>query len=291
MGLDVYLERYEDFELARALEKRYEEGSEALWNTVDKKYEDMTQEEKDGISAQAKELAESLGLGEWGTFEQGVEKVKIKSAKFPEHMFEVGYWRSSYNDGGVNNVLRGTIGKDLYYVTFGNDSDSKEYYIQPDWEAAQKRLVEVQGLFDAYIRDYGFRAMQISLSPFVDPGELPHSAEDAVALFNQQADRWKEGAPLRAEHHAAGKMAMGSWYSSRDGHFFFNDEFDEDGGGDLAVVGAIPGIGTLGTPSVYLIYKPTDMDWYQQALEVVGETFAYVLAQPEREKFYLAWSA
>ena len=42
------------------------------------------------------------------------DHVSIDSTRHPEHFFKIGYWRSSYNDGGINAVLRQYGLPDLY---------------------------------------------------------------------------------------------------------------------------------------------------------------------------------
>jgi len=73
-------------------------------------------------------------------------------------------------------------------------------------------------------------------------------------------------------------------YSCREG------EFHLDG---IKAVGFISGRGILGDPGMYVIYeKETDgkPDWHLTALKIVRETIEYVIAQPDRQHFYLVWS-
>ncbi len=46
-------------------------------------------------------------------------------------------------------------------------------------------------------------------------------------------------------------------------------------------------------PSVFLVYErePSEKeDWYLTALRIVRETIEYVLAQPDKQHYYLVWS-
>ncbi len=50
---------------------------------------------------------------------------------------------------------------------------------------------------------------------------------------------------------------------------------------------------TIEKYSAYLVFayrQREATDWYLQALEIVKETIEYVLAQPDRDRFYLRWS-
>jgi hypothetical protein len=50
----------------------------------------------------------------------------------------------------------------------------------------------------------------------------------------------------------------------------------------------------INTPAVFVVYEkePDEKeDWYLTALKITRETIEYVLAQPDREQYYLSWSA
>src|SRR5690348_14525919 len=102
MGLDVYL-------------KKYKEPVAAVLERV-KQYEDspLHESEDEGAEGQLATLATELKLGEYGDPES--EYIENNSAQFPEHMFKIGYFRSSYNSGGINSVLRGYGIPDLYGI-------------------------------------------------------------------------------------------------------------------------------------------------------------------------------
>jgi len=43
--------------------------------------------------------------------------VQIKSAKYPNHLFEIGYWQSSYNEGGIDRVLESFSMPSLWHLS------------------------------------------------------------------------------------------------------------------------------------------------------------------------------
>jgi hypothetical protein len=57
-----------------------------------------------------------MGLDIYLEFGKDGENIQQNSKKYPTHYFKVGYFRSSYNEWGLNRVLTKTIGKDLYYI-------------------------------------------------------------------------------------------------------------------------------------------------------------------------------
>src|SRR6476619_807072 len=111
MGLDVYLYRYErPAEEIEAEEAEYEAESERIWTEVggSRKYEELTEAERDEASRRTKAVAAARGLGDWGSHPARV-KIEQPSAKYPDHYFKVGYFRSSYNASGIDHILSDRI--------------------------------------------------------------------------------------------------------------------------------------------------------------------------------------
>jgi len=111
-----------------------------------------------------------LQVGEYGV-EIPEEKTELDSEKYPEHMFKIGYMRSSYNSGGFNHVVEELVGHDLYWL-FGVDGVD-EYRVMPNWNTASTRC---QMLIDQLGMDPGYSVMRIQMqnmfdSDFVSVGE------------------------------------------------------------------------------------------------------------------------
>lgn len=70
---------------------------------------------------------------------------KTPSKKYPEHLFRIGYIRSSYNEAGINHYLADR-GLPTLYDIFDKDNQ-KSYFVKVDWNAA---LAKAKGLLDAY---------------------------------------------------------------------------------------------------------------------------------------------
>tara|TARA_Y100000034_G_scaffold136330_1_gene212238 strand:+ start:10223 stop:11347 length:1125 start_codon:yes stop_codon:yes gene_type:complete len=187
MGLDVYLYRYEDFEKQKALERQLEAFRERTWAEVED-YNALTQEQKDEIQAKIARASKAMGYKE-----DAAERVEIDSKQYPDHMFKIGYIRSSYNSGGINSVLDSFIGKSLYYAFRDNDND--EYSFRPDWAIAKERceemLLEFQQACDKIDNCYIHEQQDFGLL-FRRRGSGIQGLEEATAVFQENYERVKE---------------------------------------------------------------------------------------------------
>jgi hypothetical protein len=264
MGLDVYVKRCEDLAAAKALEEQYDRESEAIWEAVAPgvKYEQLTDAQKDSARDQTKALAERLGLDEWGAH-PGIETIEFPSEKYPDHYFKVGYFRSSYNDSGINNVLRRLSLPGLSYIM--NPDDEGE--IVPDWKACAERAAEVLAKLRAC--DNSYDVMEIAGNPFGQPREAK-SASDARAIYAEHAAR-KTNSEMRA-------------YSNLQGEFFL------EGVKVRAFIHGASEFMGRNRETLYVVYDKEDAAWYEQALEIVIETCEYVLTRPDPQNYYMSWS-
>ncbi len=267
MGLDVHLYRYHDFESSTRRETEYETRSNEVWEKAGK-YDDLSTEEKDLVTLKTQEIAKELGLDKWGSDEGGKEGVELDSGLYPDHMFKIGYFRSSYNSGGINSILRSSTQKDLYWI-FQPDRD--EYHVHPNWlecrEKAEIALEEFLNWMQAF-PDIGCEEIS-----FLGPSEID-SKEKALEVFGKHFKKEKQQCSFER-------------YSCKEGHFYIDSP--------LEVLAVLPGTRSLFSspdPCAYVIYRePGKYEWYKQALEVVVETIDYVLSQPDPENYVLHWSA
>lgn len=283
MGLDVYLTRYENYGVTTRLEQEYEERSKAVWDRLGagREYKDIPEHVKDQASAETARIASELGLGKWGGDEKNTRKIEIPSEKYPDHYFKIGYLRSSYNEGGINNVLRHAIGKDLYDCFNRNRED--DYCFKPDWLQAKQSTQAVLNEYRAWKARNGglWRCFDISHNQLGPYDKAPNDEQEALACF---LERHAEDVRKRGSEDGA--------YSNIEGHFFY--------GKPLEIWALMPGwnrtfFGNQKWPCTYVVYKQDepDGDWYEQALEIIVEMCEWVLAQPkdEQEKLYLHWSS
>jgi len=254
MGLDVYLYKFEDLATSKRIQEEYEKGSEKIWADIqqDKKYEELTEEQKNEARRRTDELEKELKVKD----NEG-EKIEINSSKYPDHYFKVGYLRSSYNDGGLNRVVGDAIGIDLYTILNPNE----EYEFKPDWDKAKVLTEEAIAKFADYAKQGSYRVSQC----YAFHNKVS-SSEEALKIFLQEKERNNKSNPEWVSDD----------YSNSNGKFFMK------GFKINAVIN--------GTDRVYLVYE-ADLTWYQQALEIVLETIEYVLSQPDKEKYVIHWSS
>jgi len=258
MGLDIYLYKYHDFEKTQRLEKEYEEFSEKLWEGHE--YDTLAQEVKDALRAKEKEFAKSLGLDEYGSANEGKECIELPHPDYPDHYFRIGYFRSSYNSGGIERILRNLDLPTMYDIF---QKEDEEYAFQPDWQDALTRVTEIISLF----KEKGaYRVHTVSANIFSEPDIKSESA--ALSAFIDETNR---------EHR------FESNYSNKTGEFYIAEP--------LTVLAIIPGKSTLlrERDCVYVVTE-SDNSWYEQALVIIKATCEHVLAQDDKEKYYLHWS-
>jgi hypothetical protein len=280
MGLDVYLYHFDgkpefkNYDEARAdfvaLNKRINNAKEEAkhWK------EDMSDEEykiaKEKDLTLVKNLCEGTAwskLDEYGDIEFCETKIEKDSTKDADHMFKIGYFRSSYNGGGINNVLRQNGVMDLYGI-FGADN---KYNFSPDWNAALENVKKA-------IADFTPLAAENIACMFIDGIDMVSSEEEAMSKFRKIAEKHKkDGGPF-----------AGSGFSCREGHFYL-------GKAAIKTLGFIPGKDCLGRPGMYVIYQVEKenndkQNWYITALQIVQETIEWVLAQPDPQNYYFHWS-
>ncbi len=255
MGLDVYLYHFliDQAEVIRR-EREYWTGSEQIWGEVanGRSYDLLSEGEQNLIQSRENALATELGLNEEGEHPGKVE-VEIDHPQYPDHIFKIGYWRSSYNESGINSLLRCNFNTDLYRLM---GHESRESWQYPNWEECSTR---VKQLLDSF-RERRDNMYQVLSSQVY--GEGPATQEEALRLFLDEKNN-------RSHHFDS--------YSSSLGEFWF---------GEPAHICAIMPSRSHGT---WLIVKP-ETDWYVQALEIVKETCDYVLDQEDPEKYFLYWS-
>jgi hypothetical protein len=266
MGLDIYLYRAElPFSEIEPIEQEYRDYIDLLWSD-DKPYDDYTEEEKEEIRAKDKAKAAELGLGEYGEHPARV-KIELDSPTHPDSLFKIGYFRSSYNESGMENVFE-QIGVPGLHEIFANEDH--EYEFTPDWSASLERAkaaleklkaIDASGEAVGATHVHGFREV--------------NSAEEAIAIFNDQ----------RAKHPKKEDGESDGWdfrsFSCYDGVFWL-DGFE--------ILGAMSGR-YFGSNGTWVIFKRT-LSWYVEYLEVVVETIEYVLDNPlpEGQFYYFHWS-
>lgn len=312
MGLDVYLYKMNapraEIERLRDLsEKISQEANDEAYDNKGESYSEYekrtTEEERDRTFEKYKELKRSKAAAHGLTIDEKwcdvllpEEKVEIDSKRDPKHYFKIGYFRSSYNNGGINHVLRNLLGAE-YGLGWIFDND-EEYYLYPDWKRARTRAEELLKLYQA-----SSQKCPASVTTVTCVTEPCRSEEEALRMFQEVYDAQIRQTDPRKQCH--GMTAFSNKHGLFDMTRFMTDPktFDGEKAEPMQIVAVIPGVqesimakvmGRNGVlePCAYVITKKDvgPEDWYAKALMIVIETIDYVLAQEKPEQFYLHWS-
>ena len=224
-----------------------------------------------------KEIDEILGAAE--------DRIEEPSTKYPEHLFKIGYFRSSYNNSGINRILRERVGEDLYSI-FEVDRSSL-YRIVPDWTNALKQVNKVISTLKAEIKHSG--KFSVHETPdnwrflFSSPPNINILTQrKALDIFMEQYVTWKEGRKA--------SPFEGNGYGNGYGVFWDKKPLKLR----AEIYGYRKSWGEQNNiPITYLIIEGDgkELNWYLEALEIVKETIEYVLSSPHPERFYLTWSS
>lgn len=217
MGLDVYLYKADRpiIEVRKAKEKAerdYEEISNEVlkWFGVDK-FEALTKAQHGDYFGGIKAACRERGLGEYGEPEGLEEKIEIDSSRWPKSYFKVGYFRSSYNGGGLNRVMSrfGLPSLDDMFpvenLETGEGFDANppsggdEYYRTVNWRWSRDKAAKALTDFRAALEERGpYSVTTIQENPFGGSPDMPKSEEDALRLYQRgaPAQRIARAAPV-----------------------------------------------------------------------------------------------
>jgi hypothetical protein len=188
-------------------------------------------------------------------------EIEFPSKLHPEHYFKVGYFRSSYNESGINTVMRNWGGMDLYDI-FDVDID---YIVTPDWQKALKKVNKALEKYEKHLSSPNGKYSITTMYNFRDG--VVNDAAEAFDIFKKERER---------------NCSFDS-YSCSNGTFYM--------GNPLKLVGFINGK----SGETFLVYENEEDklkdNWYYKALEIVKETIEYVLDQKDGMKYYFHWSS
>lgn len=272
MGLGVYLYWEKDRNEIEAHENKVDEITDNVYNEIKERIgdRDLTNEEWAEYREKVNKQLESEGISK--DIPESMQKcIEMDSKQYPEHYFKIGYFRSSYNDGGINNILEKTINTRLDDIF---DVDNHSYVIKPDWNKARDKTIEAIDKYLKHLKESnGFRTIRVR-----EPFAPAKSEQDAYNMFIDQQKRWTDK-----------DYQFGS-YGNGIGCF---------------IPKGISVYGVFITPSKYglrqnpskdtiLVVKDNNFvpeeDWYYTALLIVLETIDWVLAQPDKDNYALHWS-
>lgn len=266
MGLDVYLKKCPDLAAAVAAESAFETETKGAWS------DSVSEETRDARLAAA---SAKHGTDEWGTHASRQDVEGPESVVDSDHYFKVGYFRSSYNESGLNRVLSkaGLIGLGEIMGAPGDGDD-----FTPDWDACLNRVNDVIEKYSAFLAGDGGKLYVTEIRPMYEHGVADEKA--ALACYLETMSK---------------QPSFDGGFINRDGEFFpkgqtlravITKQYVPPAHDDL--IGRI-----INRPTVFLVMDKEDTgkeDWHLTALRIVKETIEYVMAQPDRAHYYLSWS-
>jgi len=290
MGLDVYLYHYKKpFEEVRALEKAAEQKYEELGEEVKreigmKDYDSASEELRDKYWDLLRPLAVKNGLTKWGEYPTDDIKIKVEfdSKQYPDHYFKVGYFRSSYNESGINKILQVRLGKRIESIF---DVDPNEYYVNPDWSKAISNARALRQEFAEYLEENGsYEVIEAKYNEFCGPPNQCPIVDSNAAL-----KAFLEEKKTHAERVEKWEKDQKDYnYTNRVGQFFMAEPYKMVG-----VIGGVKKRFFVGEflPCAYIIVENKHgFEWYLHALDIIVETCEYVLGQDDPENYILHWS-
>lgn len=297
MGLDVYLYTAEQAErnatYNKASEELYEEGS-------------------DGKSPRDKMSDDEYK--EWSARYSYASMVNVPSERYPDHLFNRRYLRSSYNDSGFNHAVPQLIGAAGKTVTPArptiNWTDPQQHEAdiarardaQP--AAEQREYPHERGslywIFQPMGREWDGDDGWMSAEDIDGLREAKARALDVVRLL-QESDKLRvytvspnmfsapptttddEALAQYRSHLSERTTTLEGWYSTGNIDVF---------AGGIEIVAAIPGRATFNIPGVHLIYRATEaIDSYVQSAEITAEFCDEAISLIERDdRCQISWS-
>lgn len=268
MGLDIYLYRYDKpLAVVEKGNEKWEAVTSGIWEEYEQEH-GKSDKWPEAINkkwrADVKKAAKKEGrVGDWYNHPCEV-CIEEKSKKYPDHYFKVGYFRSSYNAGGINRILEDRIGQDLYSI-LGIKRD--EYHQQPDWKAVIKRVDSAIEQYEALLNENPYQVHKCSPNMFLEKSKVEDA--EALKIAHKELTQKRDKPSFKSYTNHAGE-----WFTE-----------------GMTIYGVVHGISALGVPCVFLVTKDTGgedgLRWYLHALEIVKETAEYVLAQKDQSKYYL----
>lgn len=209
-----------------------------------------------------------FNMDEWKARKES-ESIEHDSSKYPEHMFKIGYFRSSYNGSGFNSVTE-ELGLPNLYDIFNPGGD---YEFVPNWQNALTKTKEAIVQYENINTKYKVFVVTRGLGERYDV-PYPRSEKEALDLFLEQEEKYNK---------AIKNPLFNGSFSNYHGEFHLDD--------GIKIFAIIHGKGTFGDCEYVVMEQSEDnQNWYKQAYEIVQETIEYVLAQPNPQDYHLHWS-
>jgi hypothetical protein len=281
MGLDVYLYRYSNFVATREIEEGIARVQDKLWQRDDLS-DDQKHKQCQEIERSTWEAAAARGI-------TPAVQIEFDSPTHADNICKIGYFRSSYNGAGLNNVLHSLGLPNLYDIfTTSDDGKVEEYHHRPHWKLSRTRAGQLLENLKAMRADpmRRLRAHFEGVSLLGQAGEVG-TPQRAVELAREAIERHEK----MARENPDRMQFFGGAYADKHG------VFHPDPKDPLEVVALVRGAGEFSFqgPGFWVVYRAPEnwLDTRIASVEVVIETIDYVLANPLEApgEYVLHWSA
>lgn len=288
MGLDVYLYKCPNLKYAIKMQEAYQAALDQIYKEWDElsKAGPPTQAAEDEFNKKRADAKEKFEID--GYNHKSLEHIEFDSKTEPEHLFKIGYMRSSYNGVGINSVARVFDLPDLYTIF---EIDNDEYYQEIDWDTiylnVNDALEKWQAHADSPAGKYYVQTFRPNFSNKLNSsGRL---IPDGVTNEHEAIERLNENYLKKKEEIDKDEWKSSGWIS-REGAFYPKS---------LKVAAIIAGtwnpeqpLHFRNMPVTYLVCEREDgnsIQWYVTALQIVQEMVEWILEHPDKNQFYLGW--
>ena len=191
---------------------------------------------------------------------KGKEEILVDDSIYPNHLFKIGYFRSSYNEAGYNSLMN-NIGLSGLYEIF---SVNRGQRISINWKKSLENAKNtLNALHERALNNEDFLVFPMAL----------HTEIHSENIFDT----------FMSEYHKCKDSDYNSWMN-RNGYFFKKP---------ISIHGIMKSK-IFGIDGLYIIHRDDDnYKWLIEATEIVIRTCEYVLDHPanERRKFKFIWSS
>lgn len=291
MGLDVFLYYSHDWDMSIKNQTDYFNAYDILYDEIHSKYnlapeQSLYHDSPEAFEEMEKETAElkaQYGIDEYNP--ETIKNIVFPDPEYPDHLFKIGYFRSSYNESGINHILADRIGITLGDIFLDNTIDTDDGYLRIDWQESLSSVNDAIEAFSQYLakdisKYYVIRAH--TRNPFITSSALDENGNQIVAY----ADSEQQALTLFEKQLDTNNLPFeGTAYSNLLGEWF------PEG---VKVHALIKGTSSMGQ-CIFAIAKEEENDngWlasYKEALEIVKHTCEYILDRPDPENYRLVWS-
>jgi hypothetical protein len=278
MGLDVYLYKCANIAHAIRMEERYSREEDKIYDER-KRLEDLGQLTEEADAALLKrrlDAQKKYGMRDYR--HESIERIHRDSKTQPDHLFKIGYLRSSYNSTGINRLANHFDLPSLYDIF---DIHTEEYEQQIDWDAIYPSVKDAVEKWQAFAD-----SPRGKYDVFEFHGFMEHGVKDEREAF----ERFNQEYLVKKEEIDKDEFRRDGW-RGREGDIW------PTGLKVVMMVAAkwnpLKPIQYGNWPSTYVVYEREDnsiMQWYVTALQIAQEMVEWILEQPDKDQYFMGWS-